>query len=133
MQVQPGIYIKFVFAGEDLADAIGKAVVYGAVEGEVELATDDDVNFAGIIQAVDPGKSDAEDGDNVNVCNEGVLEVIADGAVSYGDTIALGTDGTVKSIEADATKSADNIKLTIGRAMEDADNGDVFKALIHAK
>ncbi|MDP3065485.1 MAG: hypothetical protein Q8N08_02005 [Methanobacteriaceae archaeon] len=133
MQVQPGIYIKFVFTGANLANAIGKAVAFSTDEGEVRLATDDDVGFAGIIQAVDAGKSLAVEGDNVNVCNEGVLEVIADGAVLYGDTVALGTDGTVKAIPADATQSVANIKLTIGRALEDASNGEVFKALIHAK
>ena len=133
MRIQEGNDVKYVFNTDaTVLDALNLAVVYGASEGEVELATDGDTKFAGIIQTIDPGKTDAEDGDNINVCKDGFIEVIADGAISYGDALALGTDGTIKSLAAvDATDvGADDIMLMIGRAEADAEDGDVFIAHI---
>jgi len=133
MRTQEGNDVKYVFSTDAIVtDALNLAVVYSTVEGEVELATDGDTKFAGIIQIIDPGKSDAEDGDNVNICKDGFIEVIADGAISYGDGLALGTDGTIKALaNVDATDvSADDIMLMMGRAEQDAEDGDTFIAHI---
>lgn len=133
MRSQEGNDVKYVFSTDaTVTDALNLAVVYSAVEGEVELATDGDTKFAGIIQVIDPGKSDAEDGDNVNICKDGFIEVIADGAISYGDGLALGTDGTIKALaNVDATDvGADDIMLMMGRAEQDAEDGDTFIAHI---
>lgn len=133
MQVQEGVYIKFIFSGDtDYEDCFNKAVQFADAEGEVEAADENTTKFVGVIVAVDPGKTTAEDGDNVNVCTEGVLEVVADGAISYGDTLAVGEDGKLKAIAADGTQTAANIMMTVGRALQDADDGDVFQALIHS-
>jgi|ADurb_Cas_01_Slu_FD_contig_21_4521477_length_882_multi_3_in_0_out_0_2 hypothetical protein len=133
MQVQEGVYVKFVFSGDDVTDAFNKAVQFAATEGEVELADEDTTTFIGLIVAVDPGKTTAEDGDNVNVCTEGVLEAIADGAISYGDALGVGEDGKLKAVTADGTEPLTNSLAMVGRALQDADDGDVFQALIHSK
>jgi hypothetical protein len=133
MQVQEGVYIKFVFNGADFEDCFNKAVEFSSVEGEVQKATEDTTNFLGLIVAVDPGKTIAEDGDNVNICTEGILEAVADGAISYGDGLAVGEDGKLKAIEVDGTENDTNRMMMVGRALQDADDADVFQALIHSK
>lgn len=133
MEVQPGVAIKYV-AGEAIENAYNKAVVYGPDEGEVLLGTDDDTKFAGIVISVTAGKTDALEGDNIGVVNDGIIEVKADGAISFGDALAIGTDGLVKAIpEADGTPTAALIMQMIGRAQEDAEDGAVFKALVFCR
>lgn len=140
-EVQPGIAIKYV-AGEKILDAEGKCVVYGAEEGEVVLGQDGDTKFAGVIISITGARSEstaigvvtAEDGDNIGVVNDGILEVVADGAIVFGDALAIGTDGKVKALaDLDHTATAADIMLMIGRAQEDADDGDLFEALIYAR
>lgn len=135
MQVQEGIYIKFVFSADTaVEDGLNLVATFGDTEGEVVIAAADDVKIAGVIVAGAGGTSTLTDGDNITVCTEGVLEVTASGAIAYGATIAADDDGQVKEIAADGTQSAANSKLTIGRALEEATlKGDVIKALIHAK
>jgi hypothetical protein len=133
MQIQPGVYIKYVFTGDDKANALNLAVAYATSEGEVQIATSGDTKFAGVLTAIQAGATTAEDGLNVTVCNDGILEVVASGAIAYGDALALDTGGKFKAIAADATQSAANIMLMVGRAQEDAANGDTFKALIFAR
>lgn len=133
MRIQEGNDVKYVFSTvSTVTDALNLAVVYGNTEGEVELATDGDTKFAGIIQAIDPGKTDAEDGDNVSVCRDGFIEAKADGDIAFGDALALGTNGTLKALaDVDATDvGADDIMLMVGRAEQDAEDGDTFVAFI---
>jgi hypothetical protein len=132
MQVQEGDYVKYVFTGADLEDYFGAAVQYAADEGEVEIATEDTTKFAGVMVQVDPGKTTAEDGDNCTIVKEGIVEVIADGAIEYGDALAVGENQAFKASDADGT-ALTNFLTHVGRAQEDADDGDVFKALIHAQ
>jgi hypothetical protein len=140
-EVQPGVALIYV-AGEHIADVEGKVVVYGAEEQEVVLGQDGDTKFAGIVISVTGARSEstaigviaANLGDNMGVVNDGVVEVVADGAVLFGDALAIGTDGKVKALtEVDHIATAGDIMLMIGRAQEDAEDGDIFKALVFAR
>ena len=127
-EVQPGVAIKYV-AGEKMLDVEGKCVVYGAEEGEVVLGQDDDTKFAGIVISVTGARSEST---AIGVIT--AEEVVADGAIVFGDALAIATDGKVKALaEVDHVATAADIMLMIGRAQEDADDGDVFKALIYAR
>jgi hypothetical protein len=140
-EVQPGIAIKYV-AGETASNVEGKVVVYGAEEGEVVIGQDGDTKFAGVIISVTGARSESnaigvigmEEGDNIGVVNDGIVELKAEGAIEFGDALAIANNGLVKALPAvDHTATASDIMKIIGRAQEDAANGDVFQALIFAR
>jgi hypothetical protein len=112
MEVQPGVAIKYI-AGEDTADCYNKAVMYSETEGEVLLGTEGSTKFAGIIISVTAGKTEAKDGDNIGVVNDGIIEVKADGAITYGQAIQIGALGKVKALPAVDTAEATAAERTI--------------------
>lgn len=141
-EVQPGIAIKYT-AGEDASNVEGKVVVYSDIEDEVVIGQEGDTKFAGIIISVTGARSEStaigvipmNEGDNIGVVNDGIVEVQAEGDIEFGDAITIADDGFVKALpEVDSSEvDAEKIMLMIGRAQEDAENGDTFKALIFAR
>lgn len=130
-QVQPGI--KMTYFAEGAIPALNLAVIYGSEDGTVAVGTADSVKFAGVIAATKLGESSAEDGDVVTVINDGVMEVVASGAIAYGDALALAADGKVKSAALDLTPTAAGAFQMIGRAQESAEDGETFNALIFVR
>jgi hypothetical protein len=65
-------------------------------------------------------------GQAVEVCVGGESEVIAGGSISYGDFLVADSNGDVVAI----TPGTTTINYAIGRALEDADDNDIFRALI---
>ena len=63
-------------------------------------------------------------GDVMTVERNGIIPVIAEGAIKEGDLICLGDDGTFK-------KTTD-IANAVGRSYENAQDGEVFRAFIKA-
>lgn len=140
-EVQPGVAIKYT-AGEDANDVLNKCVIYGTEEDEVLIGSAGDTKFAGVIIAVTGARSEStaigtiamEDGDNITVVNDGIMEVIADGAVSYGDALKLADDGAVSTLASvDVSGDSTDVMYMVGRAQEAADDGDTFKALMFAR
>lgn len=73
--------------------------------------------------ALGVARTDAEDGDYMLVDTIGTAVVIADGAVSDGDEIEVGTAGKA------ATQSAG---ITVARALGDAADGEPVEVLLIA-
>lgn len=130
-QVQPGVSMKYI-AGGDIPK-LGLAVQYDSVEGQVVVGTADSVRFAGVIAAIGLGEKSGVKGDIVSVINDGVMEVIASGAVEYGDALALAADGKFKSSPVDLTPTAAGAFQIVGRAQESAADGETFNALIFVR
>ncbi len=63
-------------------------------------------------------------GDVLTFERNGVIPVIAEGAIKEGDLLCLGADGTFKT--------AGNNDTAVGRSYENAEDGDVFRAFITA-
>jgi len=133
---QPGIAMTFQ-AGEAMPNIVQKAVIFGTAENEILIGTADSAKFAGIVAVVSPGKSSANEGDDVTVVLDGVIEVTASGAIDVNAPLALAADGKVKSIPDydDKTKvSAALASQYIGRALQRATaDGDIITALVGAR
>lgn len=146
-EVQPGIAIKYT-AGEDADDAEGKVVVYSDVEDEVVIGMEGDTKFAGVIISITGARSEStaigvvsmNEGDNIGVVNDGIMEVRAavGEVINFGEAIAIADDGFVKALPDVDSSSVDpeEIMQMIGRAQEDVNASTasvVFKALIYAR
>ena len=147
MQTQRGIAITFI-AGEDIdsaidANGVGKAVIYGDLEGEVLEGTEAGyADFAGIVEHVsamstvsrtnanvNQGARDVPEGEAVTVYNDYVIEVLIEGTVSYGDFLTTADDGKLKKLTLSATPTAPEMMKIVGRAFEDQDTEAGGKAL----
>jgi hypothetical protein len=134
-KIQDGNDVKYVLNGDITAfSPYNRAFKYSDVTGEVTLAGDGDTNFAGILVAVQISRSSqspynvtAYDGDNVTLSKTGMFEVIANGAVKYGQAIGLAANGTFKALpDYDTSPSLDLIVKKVGRAEGNAADGEVF-------
>lgn len=140
--VQPGKSVSYVL-GEDIDHIPDYAipVEYGTKEGEVVVATEDTKRFAGVITAVTiqesgqaPYVTYAKAGTRVTVIKEGIIVGKADGAISFGDPVAVGKNGTFKSIATLETSPTLALLLTyVGRAENDAADGEIVKIRISQK
>ncbi|MFP4598044.1 MAG: capsid cement protein [Persicimonas sp.] len=63
----------------------------------------------------------ADDGDRLDVIAHGPTKMIADGSISKGDVLMPAADGAVE-----ADDSSTSGRHFCGRALEDADDGDIF-------
>lgn len=65
-------------------------------------------------------------GQAVEVCVGGESEVIAGGSISAGDYLVPDSNGDVVAV----TLGTTTVNIAIGRALEDAVDNDIFRALI---
>jgi len=131
LQVQPGVSITYISGG--IIPSLGLAMVYDSVERQVVVAGADAVNFAGVVQAIQPGKTSGVEGDVVTVVNDGIMEVTASGAIKYGDALALAANGKFKAVALDLTPTAAGAFQMVGRAQQDAADGETFDALVFVR
>jgi hypothetical protein len=133
--VQPGEDVKYVLDGDVTAvSPYNRAFIYSDHEGEVKLGTEDATNFAGILFTVQISRSSqapyntvAYDGDNATLKKKGMVEAIAHEAISFGQAVALGPNGTLKPLpDFDATPTAAQLATYIGRAESSCDADEVF-------
>ncbi len=133
----PADFVKYV-TGADISDALYKAVTYDPNnEGEVLEGTAGGVRFAGIIFSITAGWTPygavsgttvpAPEGTRVGVVKSGFRPAKAGATIKYGDALGLGANGTlVPLVGYDLSPSAAMIVQFVGRAQEDADEGDQF-------
>lgn len=140
--IQPGEDVKYVLDGDVTAvSPYNRAFVYSTAEGEVKLAQDGDTKFAGILFTVQISKSSqapynttAYDGDNVTLKKKGIIDAIADGAISYGQAVGLGENGALKALpDFHGTPSAEQLVLYVGFAETGAADGEKFRVRLVGK
>jgi hypothetical protein len=123
--IQPGEDVKYVLSG-DITDfsPYNRACIYTENEGEVTLAGDDDVKFAGILMAVQISSSvqqgynmEAYDGDNVTLKKKGIVPAIGAGVIRPGMPVGLAEDGKLKELdEFYTTPTVDQVVQQVGVA-----------------
>lgn len=134
MQVQDGKSVV-AFAEANIANAVGKAVIYGSTAKGVVEGTADAPNFAGIIATVTAGKSAAATGDSLTINKKGFCEAIASGPILYGQPVALDAGGKMKAIPVhDSVPTVALMSSFVGRAQKAAAaDGDVFIVSINVE
>jgi hypothetical protein len=141
--VQDGRDVSYKLDG-DITEVspYGRAMVYsGEVVGAIKLGAEGDTKFAGIFVTVtitrsqqSPFNTEAYDGDQVTAKKYGMVEVVADGAVEYGDPLCIGEDGALKVLEDyDISPTDEQHLLYLGRAESEAADGEKFVARIIPK
>lgn len=107
-------------AGEDLSNAKWRFVTLEA-DGKVDLADADAEACIGVA-LTNPDAVDKA----VTVATEGYVKVYAGGAITAGDDVVCDASG--EAVERSTSSSA--TAVTMGRALSDAADGDVFEILL---
>jgi len=102
-------------AGEDLSSAQFKFVTLEA-DGQVDLADADAENCIGVLI------NDPAAGEAATVVMSGKVMVTAGGAVTAGDAVVTDTSGDAVEL----TTSSSATAVTMGYALEDAVDGQIF-------
>jgi len=102
-------------AGEDLSSGQFKFVTLEA-DGQVDLADADAENCIGVLI------NDPEAGEAATVVMSGKVMVTAGGAVTAGDAVVTDTSGDAVEL----TTSSSATAVTMGYALEDAVDGQIF-------
>jgi hypothetical protein len=135
---QPSDFVSYDVSEDIAAEALFRAVKYDSDnEGEVLLGTDDGTGFAGIIYAVTAARTpygmisgtgiSVAAGTRVTVVKSGFRPAIADGTIKFGDALCMGESGKLKTLEDfDTSPTALMLVQFVGRAQEDAEDGDSF-------
>jgi hypothetical protein len=116
---------------EDAA-GVGNAivVVQGATDGGCKKPTAANAaGFLGVTIEAQPNQNK-----NVAVCKTGIVRVTANGAITRGDRLVIGSAvGDVKSIESviTAAPGAASVQNVIGQAEVSAAAGDIFPMMIN--
>lgn len=141
--VQEGRDVTYKLDGDiTTVSPYGRAMVYSdEVVGALKLGQEGDTKFGGIFVTVtitrsqqSPFNTEAYDGDQFTAKKYGMVEVIADGAIEFGDPLCIGEDGALKVLEDfDLTPTAEQELLYLGRAEGEAADGELFIARIIPK
>jgi len=115
MAVQESRDTRTFIAGEDLSSSQFKFVTLEA-DGQVDLADADAENCIGVLI------NDPASGSEATVVISGKTMVTAGGAITAGDEIVTDTSGDAVEL----TTSSSATAITMGYALEDAADGQVF-------
>lgn len=107
---------RTMIAGEDLSAAQFKFVTLEA-DGQIDLADADGENCFGVLL----NKPDAA-GKAATVVVSGKVMVVAASAITAGDEIAVDAAGEAQELTASSSATA----VTVGYALEDAVDGQIF-------
>jgi len=115
MAVQESRDTRTFIAGEDLSSSQFKFVTLEA-DGQVDLADADAENCIGVLI------NDPASGSEATVVVSGKTMVTAGGAITAGDAVVTDTSGDAVEL----TTSSSATAITMGYALEDAVDGQVF-------
>ena len=115
MAVQESRDTRTFIAGEDLSSSQFKFVTLEA-DGQVDLADADAENCIGVLI------NDPASGSEATVVISGKTMVTAGGAITAGDAVVTDTSGDAVEL----TTSSSATAITMGYALEDAADGQVF-------
>jgi len=115
MAVQESRDTRTFIAGEDLSSSQFKFVTLEA-DGQVDLADADAENCIGVLI------NDPASGSEATVVVSGKTMVTAGGAITAGDAVVTDTSGDAVEL----TTSSSATAITMGYALEDAADGQVF-------
>ena len=115
MAVQESRDTRTFIAGEDLSSSQFKFVTLEA-DGQVDLADADAENCIGVLI------NDPASGSEATVVISGKTMVTAGGAITAGDEIVTDTSGDAVEL----TTSSSATAITMGYALEDAADGQIF-------
>lgn len=141
---QPGDSVLYINT-YDIPDALWRVVMYDAAnEGNVLLGQEGGLKPCGGIFTITGGRTpyggsgpnsgvmsgtgiDAPAETRLGVHKVGFRPAYASGTINFGDALCMGDNGTVMAMpNFDATPTPAQIVAFIGRAQEDADDGDFF-------
>lgn len=115
MAVQESRETRTFIAGEDLSSSQFKFVTLEA-DGQVDLADGDAERCIGVLS------NDPTSGSEATVVISGKTMVTAGGTVTAGDEVCTDTSGDAVELSTSSSATA----ITMGYALEDAANGQVF-------